>query len=156
MTVNTNHVAAQPADPRRLWERWVALWNGDLSVAEEAVAAGVLVHVPGAGSAAGRVHGRQALVELVATVRAGRPEARLTVEVGPIVGPALVAGRWVLSAGRPGRSTGPVDLAGIDLANIDIASTDIVRIEAGRIAECWIGHDGRLLREQPRHLAAAS
>ncbi|MFC6018483.1 nuclear transport factor 2 family protein [Plantactinospora solaniradicis] len=135
MTINTNHSSAlAPVDFRpMLWANWMALRNGDLSLVEEVLAPTVAAHLPATVDGPEHLDGRQALVTWLSARHDRHPEARLTVEVGPIIGPELIAGRWTRTGGgdglRPDRKT-----------DASVAGVDIIRIDGDRIAEYW-GHD---------------
>jgi hypothetical protein len=137
MTINTNHSSAlAPVDFRpMLWANWMALRNGDLSLVEEILAPTVAAHLPATADGPEHLDGRQALVTWLSARHDRHPEARLVVEVGPIIGPDLIAGRWTRTR-----------ISGVDQARPDrraaapVAGVDIIRIAGDRIAEYW-GHD---------------
>jgi|GEM_PF-4797724 hypothetical protein len=150
MTINTNHSPALVAvDPRpRLWANWMALRNGDLSLVEEVVAPNLVVHLSPAGEEPVRLHGRARFVSWVSALHTAHPRLRLTVAVGPIIGPDLVAGRWTCSGIlRPDRY--PTRPAG------EVAGVDIIRIDGERIVECWSHDDVHAAVERPVACAAA-
>jgi hypothetical protein len=125
MTVNPNHHSSYAADTRgALWERWMALRNGDLAQAETLVAPALALHLPALGHAADRPGGRPALVSWISALRAAFSEGRLVVQVGPIISGDLIAGRWMFTGG-------PTTFTG----------TDIIRLAAGRVVEFWVNHD---------------
>jgi hypothetical protein len=137
LTVNTNHVTARSVDHRlSLWTQWIALRKGYLHNGDGILSPTFTAHLPGSGAraahqdAAARQDGRAELLAWAAGVRAGFSAFDLSVEVGPILGVGLVAGRWVLSG--IARSTGAV---------VTSAGVDIIRVDGGRIVELWISHD---------------
>ncbi|MEJ3744380.1 nuclear transport factor 2 family protein [Actinomycetes bacterium KLBMP 9797] len=128
MTVNPDHKHAYASADQRgaVWERWVALRNGDFDQADEIVAPAVAVHVPAVDGRPHPASGKRALLSWVAAMRAVCPDGRLVTRVGPIISGDLVAGRWELI--RPGRSD-------------PVTGTDIVRVAGGRVVEFWANHD---------------
>ncbi|WP_158624108.1 ester cyclase [Micromonospora sp. HM5-17] len=150
MTINTNHSPVLVAvDPRpRLWANWMALRNGDLSLVEEVVAPDLAVHLPLADGNPVRLRGRAEFASWVSALHAAHPGLRFTVEVGPIIGPDLIAGRWTcVGFLRPGGyGPGPVDA---------VAGVDIIRIDGERIVECWSHDDARAGLDRPVACAAA-
>ncbi|MCW6009814.1 ester cyclase [Micromonospora sp. CPCC 205371] len=125
MTVNPNHHSSYAADNRgALWERWMALRNGDLAQAETLVAPALAVHIPVLGRATDRPGGRPALISWISALRAAFPEGRLATQVGPIISGDLIAGRWACAT-EAATFTG----------------TDIIRLAAGRVVEFWVNHD---------------
>ncbi|MEH1127755.1 nuclear transport factor 2 family protein [Micromonospora sp. CPCC 206061] len=125
MTVNPNHNSTYAADTRgALWERWMALRNGDLAQADTLVAPALALHLPALGRAADRPGGRSALISWISALRAAFPEGRLAVQVGPIISGDLIAGRWAFAT-EAATFTG----------------TDIIRLAAGRVVEFWVNHD---------------
>ena len=154
MTINTNHSPALVAvDPRpRLWANWMALRNGDLSLVEEVVAPNLLVHLsPGrVRSRSGCTGGRGSSVGLRAATPL-IPGARLTVAVGPIIGPDLVAGRWTCPGIRRPDQVPDDGPAGPEARS----GVDIIRIDGDRIVECWSHDDVHAAVERPVACAAA-
>ncbi|MGI5211702.1 ester cyclase [Plantactinospora sp. CA-290183] len=149
MTINPNHGSALvTVDPRpMLWENWMALRNGNLSLVAEIIAPDLTVHLSAVGDPGGRLRGRAALVAWVSALHAAHPAARLTVEVGPVIGPDLIAGRWHLTGIRRGVDWGrPLQKMA--------TGVDIIRIAGDRIVEYW-GHDDDLRRERPLRRVAA-
>jgi hypothetical protein len=82
-----------------LWDRWIELWNGNLTQAKEIVHPEFEVHRIPMPHIPAELSGRDALVEWVRQTRAFFDGLRFTVEVGPVVDPRVLAQR---------RSAGPV------------------------------------------------
>lgn len=142
MTINTNHSSVLvPVDFRpMLWTNWMALRNGDRSLVEEILAPTIVAHLPAHGDTPEHPRGRQALVSWMSTRNAGCPDVRLTVEVGPVIGADLIAGRWTLTrAGDCPASVYPHRISA------GCSGVDIIRIEHERIAEYWSHDDSALL-----------
>ncbi|MEO3743526.1 nuclear transport factor 2 family protein [Plantactinospora sp. B5E13] len=152
MTINTNHSSALlPVDPRpRLWDNWVALRNGDLTLVDEIVAPVLTVHLPSVGDGPARLRGRGELLSWLSAAHTAHPGLRLTVQVGPIIGPDLVAGRWTCTGLRPGRQpTRRLRSVGT------VSGVDIIRIEGDRIVECWSHDDAHAGQDRAAAYAAA-
>ena len=82
------------------------------------------------------IGGRSELLAWAAAVRSAFADFELSVQVGPILGVYLIAGRWELTGiVRSGGHWGPSGTV------ITSSGIDIVRIEGGRIAEFWVNHD---------------
>ncbi len=73
-----------------LYRRWLCdLWHGDFSAAEEIFAPGIVGHWP-----AFDVHGPQGMVGQVRQSYDYFEDIKVTLDVGPVVGDALVAAHW--------------------------------------------------------------
>lgn len=133
MTVNTNHVARTvPVLTRQmLWQRWVALWNGDLSAGTDLVTPSFRLHLPATWPQE-EVHGRADLVGWLTDLRGSYADPQVTVEAGPVVCGDLMAARWVFTGTYLGHGKG---------VPVRRVATDILRVEDGRIAECWLSFD---------------
>jgi hypothetical protein len=137
LTVNTNHVTAPSVDHRlSLWTRWIALRNGSLSDVDGVLSPAVVAHFPHTVTRAETTGGRSELLAWAAAVRSAFADFELSVQVGPILGVYLIAGRWELTGiVRSGGHWGPSGTV------ITSSGIDIVRVEGGRIAEFWVNHD---------------
>lgn len=134
MTVNTNHISTpQPIETfQTFWERWIALWNGDLKLANQIIGEQFVRNLP---QVRGVPAPRGQLVELIAGVRSRCPGTRMIIDAGPLISQGLVVGRWsfVLPEERNRVRIAPLTrIAG---------GTDILRIDDGRIVECWTTTD---------------
>ena len=118
-----------------LWQRWTALWNGDLAVAGQLLSPGFRIHFGNAVVSVDTdtLHGPGDLVAFVAEHRAQLPGVRYEPDGPPVVAFDIVAGvptgrlaaRWTV---RRTDGTGrPVHKSGIDV----LAVTD------GRITGVW-------------------
>jgi hypothetical protein len=136
LTVNTNHVTAPSVDHRlSLWTQWIALRQGHLDNVDGILSPRFTAHLPGTGVRAaaqpgGPADGCTQLLAWMASVQSAYSAFELSVEVGPILGVGLIAGRWVLSG--IARSTGAV---------VNSPGVDIIRIDGSRIVELWVSHD---------------
>jgi predicted ester cyclase len=125
-------------DARLLWDRWIALWNGDLALADQIIHPGFTLHriPPPPGTSA--MHGREGLVAWIEQTRGLFPDLRFTVEVGPIVDGERVAGRWVADGTYQGGIPGSTAPPG---TRVSFHGNDIWRAEAGLIREYWLSDD---------------
>jgi hypothetical protein len=117
-----------------LWQRWTALWNGDLALADQLLSPGFRIHFGNAVSVdTDTLRGPADLVAFIAQHRAQLPGVRYEPDGPPIVAFEVVTGvpagrfaaRWTV---RRTDGTGrPVRKSGIDM----LAVTD------GRITGVW-------------------
>jgi predicted ester cyclase len=125
-------------DSTALWDRWIELWNGDLSLAEEIIHPEFVVHrVPPPHVPVG-LGGREALLEWVKATRSFFDDLRFTVEVGPVVDGQMVAGRWLAEGAYQGGIPGATAPAG---TRVGFHGNDIWRAENGVIREYWLSDD---------------
>jgi hypothetical protein len=102
-----------PANDQRdeLRGRWLALWNGDLAVADEIVAPGFVAHFAPAGNSPAEVRGPEGLKGWIGGALAAFEAYGFTTAVGPLAEGDLIAGRWVFrgrtGAASPGRRRTP-------------------------------------------------
>jgi hypothetical protein len=137
LTVNTNHVTVPSLDHRlSVWTQWIALRNGGLDNVDDIIAPAFVAHLPRGGGLPEHLGDRQELFAWAAAVRTSFAEFRLSVEVGPILGVRLIAGRWVQSG--IARVRGPWGAPGTP---VTISGVDIVRLDAGRVAEFWVNQN---------------
>lgn len=119
--------------------KWVALWNGDYTIAEEIISPDNRVHAAmfdgGDGSAVGGVAGMQ---DFVAQLRSLASDLVFTVEVGPIVDGDHIAIRWVAA----GHYSGGLPGAGAPVGTeVSFHGTDILRTIDQQIVEYWLNGD---------------
>lgn len=137
MTVNTNHVALHRGDPiATLWQRWIALWNGDLATAQVILDDDAIRHVATRAVAPPAVEARRfpGLTVRVSALRATYPDGTFTSSAEPLVSGDLMAGRWSFQGTRAEPGDGPG-------SRVSCRGTDILRIDQGRIVECWTDPD---------------
>jgi hypothetical protein len=137
LTVNTNHVTALSVDRRlSLWTQWIALRNGAPEIVDDVLAPVLTAHLPRSGGRPARTAGRADLLAWTAATRAAFLNFVLSVEVGPILGVHLIAGRWGMRGiSRSSGHWGPPGTV------VTASGVDIVRLEAGRVAEVWVNAD---------------
>jgi len=146
--VSTNERVA--ADGKRLWEPWVALWNGDYSSARQVIAPDFSVHASLLdGSDPGAIRGPEGLVGWIGQIRAAIPDLVFTTQVGPIHEGRYLSGRWVATGTYGGGFPGAQAPVGTRVA---FTGTDTLRIEDDRLAEYWLNADGYDLLKQLRVL----
>ena len=115
--------------PADMAERWNALWNGNLGLADTLLTDDFLIHFAGADAAAlagDAVRGPAQLATYIDGFRAARPGLRYTVESSPVGDATGFAYRW-------GEAGDIAERSGIDL----------VRVDGERIAEVWSVVGGR-------------
>lgn len=130
----------------RLYEQWMAMWNGDLSLASDIVAEGCIVHQApfGAGEPM-EFRGPEGIARMVEMGRAPFDEFSVKTEVGPLAEGALVAARWAGSGRYRGGLPGATAAAG---TIVTYSGMDLFRIEEGKIAEYWVSADVYALMAQ--------
>lgn len=120
---------------KEIWDSWIALWNGDLAVADDLLADGLRVNSPRLSPAVdpSQIRDRAGAVALIGGVQA-MATLRYETVVGPIGDGDLVTGAWAFTGtyngGMPGATAGP----GTPLTNTGI---DILRVEDGKVVEWW-------------------
>ncbi len=122
----------------RLWDSWIELWNGDLSLADQIIHPEFLVHRNPPPRIPAELAGREALVTWIEQTRSFFDDLRLTVEVGPIVEGEMVAGRWVAEGTYHGGIPGSTAPRGTP---VRFRGNDIWRAEGGLIREYWLSDD---------------
>jgi len=122
-----------------LAQKWVELWNGDLSLAEQIISPDNRVHAAmfdgGDGSAVGGVEG---MVSLVTQMRSLVPDLVFATEVGPLVDGDHIVVRWVATGHYGGGIPGAGAPAGTAVV---IRGTDILRVSERLVAEYWLNAD---------------
>ena len=122
-----------------LWQSWIALWNGDLSIADQIIAPNFVAHFAPMGNSPGEVHGPDGMKQWIETLDVAFSDCSFTTTVGPIADNDHVAGRWLFRAiyqgGMPGASPDAVG------KRVEYAGMDIVRVEGGKVVEYWLCAD---------------
>ena len=131
---------------KELWQRWIALWNGNLSIADEIIAPNFVAHFAPAGMSPAEVRGPDGLKQWIGGSAAAFSDYSFTTTVGPLADEDLVAGRWIFRAtyqgGMPGASPTAVG------KSVEYAGIDIFRVEAGKSVEYWLCADILQLLQQ--------
>ncbi len=124
---------------RRLYDRWMAMWNGDVALTAEIVAPDCVVHqAPFGAGEPPRFEGPAGIRRMVEMGRAPFADLTFAVEVGPIAEGDLLAARWTSRGRYRGGLPGATAAAG---APVTFGGMDLFRIENGRIAEYWVSAD---------------
>lgn len=80
---------------KELWNAWLTLWNGNLSIADSIIAPGFVAHFAPAATSPAEVRGPVGLKQWISGSVAAFSDYSFTTTVGPLVEEDLVAGRWV-------------------------------------------------------------
>ncbi|AKJ13470.1 hypothetical protein ABB07_26595 [Streptomyces incarnatus] len=126
MTTTPQTTALTPATGIALFDRWTALWNGDLSGPEAFLAPGFRIRFandPDRGADTDAVHGPAGIVGLVSAFREERPGLRYAVDGTPTVDGTLgrVACCWYVTLPDGGQKSG----------------IDLLEVVDGRISAVW-------------------
>lgn len=130
----------------RLYEQWLAMWNGNISLAGEIVAEGCVIHQAPFGEGEPiEFRGPEGIARMVEMGRAPFDGFSVALDVGPLAEGALMAARWTGSGqyrgGLPGATAAPGTL-------VTYSGMDLFRIEGGKIAEYWVSADVYALMAQ--------
>jgi predicted ester cyclase len=129
-----------PDDLKRVYVRWIEMWNGQTDLADELVAPGCPIHQP-----PNEFRGPAGVRQMFEMGRAPFREITFRVEVEPIIEGDRLAARWACEAvyenGIPGATVPPG-------TPITFGGIDIWRVEDGKIAEYWVSSDGLHLMAQ--------
>ncbi|MCX5209930.1 ester cyclase [Kitasatospora sp. NBC_00240] len=123
------------AEAHRIWEQWIALWNGDLALGKELLAERLTVHSPKLSDSIdpGLIGDRDGALALIGGVQ-GIAELTYTTEVGPVAEGAYLTGGWRFAGTYRGGLPEATAAPGTPVANRGI---DILRIEQGQVVEWW-------------------
>ncbi|WP_433219865.1 ester cyclase [Dactylosporangium sp. CS-047395] len=128
-----------------MFDHWLRLWNGELSLAEQTVTEDFLVHAAMLDGSA-ELRGPQALAGWIGQLRAAFPDLTFAVHVGPITEGALSAVRWTATGTYAGGFPGAAAAPGTRIA---FTGTDTLRTGPdGRFAEYWLNSDMHVLLAQ--------
>jgi predicted ester cyclase len=141
------NTAATPRDTAHaLWQKWTALWNGDLSQAQQILTTDFTVHAALVGDLdEAAVQGARGVAGWVTLLRAALGEPTFTVQIGPIVDGDLVCGRWHVHGHYAGGFPGATATPGTPVA---FTGTDVLRVDNGLLAEYWINSDVHVMAAQ--------
>lgn len=131
---------------RKLYQRWMDMWNGELDAAEEIFAADCLAHpAPQDTGEAPVYRGPDDMRRFVEQGRAIFDTLTFRAENAPIVEGDRLACRWVgegtYAGGMPGATAEP----GTPLV---FRGIDVWQMEDGKVAEYWVSSDGLHLMAQ--------
>lgn len=124
--MTTTTTPLNPATGIALFDRWTALWNGDLSDPESFLAPDFRIRFandPDRGAVTDEVYGPAGIVGLVSAFREERPGLRYAVDGTPLVDGALgrVACCWYVTLADGAQKSG----------------IDLLEVADGRIAAVW-------------------
>ncbi|WP_322409909.1 ester cyclase [Microbacterium invictum] len=123
----------------QLVKSWVALWNGDLDIADAIISESNRVHAAmfdgGDGSAVG---GASGMKDFVAQMRSLMSDLVFSIDVGPLVDGDHVVVRWVATGHYGGGLPGAGAPVG---AEVTFHGTDILRLSDGKVVEYWLNAD---------------
>jgi len=126
---------------------WKDLWNGDLGIADQIIAADFVAHAaPVTGTGPDQIRGREALKGWISGIHAVLPDLAFVIEVGPITDDEHLVVRW--KAHGTYRGGFPGALAEAIGRHVSFTGTDILRVAGGKLAEYWANTDSLLFFQQ--------
>ena len=122
-----------------IWEKWIAMWNGDLAMAEEIMAPDYKLHMsPLGGEDLSIYAGPRGMAGWIGQLHVAISPFVFEVQVQPLFGDDMIAGRWLATGtykgGFPGAKAGPGTA-------VQFAGADFRRIQNGKVAEYWLSSD---------------
>lgn len=133
-------------DYKEIYQSWVRAWNEEDSIVDNITEPNCIVYQARTdGKSSGEQRGPAALKSLISDGKAFFDEAKMEIEIGPIVEAPYVTARWKFSGIYNGTMPGAKAEAGKE---VSFCGTDIFLIERGRIQAYWISSDGVHLMEQ--------
>lgn len=122
-----------------LFQQWLRLWNGDLSLASGIVADDYRLNmVPMDGSDLSHYAGPSGLAGWIGQMHRAFSPLKFEVQVGPLFSSDMIAVRWVANGTYAGGMPGAKALPG---TRVSFAGADFLRIQQGKIAEYWVSSD---------------
>ncbi|MGW6223351.1 ester cyclase [Streptomyces olivaceus] len=134
------------AESKALFEAWLRLWNGELTLASEVASDEFRVHshlIDGSDSSG--IRGAEGLREMVRAGRSHTPDLTFAVEVPPLYDGDHLSVRWTATGTYDGGFPGAEAPAGTVVA---FTGTDTLRIQDGRFVEYWLNADGLHMLQQ--------
>ncbi|WP_136619442.1 MULTISPECIES: ester cyclase [Mesorhizobium] len=133
---------AQPTNDDELatiWDKWIAMWNGDLAMADQIIAPDYKLHMsPLGGEDLSIYAGPEGMAGWIGQLHAAIDPFVFEVQVQPLFGDGMIAGRWLASGtykgGFPGAKAEPGTA-------IRFAGADFLRVENGKVLEYWLSSD---------------
>ncbi|MFJ6047445.1 hypothetical protein [Streptomyces sp. NPDC092307] len=117
-----------------LYDRWTAMWNGDLDLAEKIMAPEFVLRYAQAGTEAfDDVRTPRQLADIIAVWHRERRGLRFVAEGAAVVDLALVDGTPTGLVARPYLAS----FTGEDARTVSRSGTDTLRITDGSISEVW-------------------
>ncbi|MET9693958.1 hypothetical protein ABZY81_36940 [Streptomyces sp. NPDC006514] len=120
------------------YDRWTAMWNGDLDLAAKIMAPEFVLRYAQAGTEAfDDVRTPQQLADIIAAWHRERRGLRFVAEGAPVVDLALVDGAPTGLVARPYLASYLASVTGEDARTVARSGTDTLRITDGLISEVW-------------------
>ncbi|MGP2435957.1 ester cyclase [Streptomyces sp. JW3] len=142
----TDRTTERPPTPTAMLDTWLALWNGDVTLAPGLVADDFRIHtVLAAGGDSDAIQGAAGLVAFVSEGRAVFPDLTFAIDVPPLFDDDRLSVRWTATGtyggGFPGAQAAPG-------TTVTFTGTDTLRIRNGRFTEYWLNSDSlHMLRQ---------
>jgi predicted ester cyclase len=139
MTTMSNAQPNNDSELSAIWNKWIAMWNGDLAMADQIIAPDYTLHMsPLGGGDLSAYAGPQGMAGWIGQLHAAFDPFVFEVQVQPLFGEGMIAGRWlangIYQGGFPGAKAEPGTA-------VKFAGADFLRIENGKIAEYWLSSD---------------
>lgn len=127
------------SDLSAIWQKWIAMWNGDLAMADLIIAADYKLHMSPLGGEDLSVYaGPKGMAGWIGQLHTAINPLVFEVQVEPLFGDGMIAGRWLASGIYRGGFPGALGELGTE---VKFAGADFLRIEDGKIAEYWLSSD---------------
>ena len=122
-----------------IWHKWIAMWNGDLAMADLIIAPDYRLHMSAIGGGDLSAYaGPAGMAGWIGQLHAAINPFVFDVQVQPLFGADMIAGRWLATGTYRGGFLGATAEAG---TRIKFAGADFLRIENGKVAEYWLSAD---------------
>lgn len=139
MTQMTKAQAVIDQDLLAIWDKWIAMWNGDLAMADRIIAPDYTLHMsPIGGGDLTAYAGPGGMAGWISQLHAAIDPFVFEVQVQPLFGDGMIAGRWLASGTYRGGFPGAKAEPGTE---VQFAGADFLRIEDGKVAEYWLSSD---------------
>lgn len=125
---------------RLMYDRWMRMWNGEFSFADELVAPDCVIHQPPNDS-----RGPEGMRTRVEMGRRPFSEPAFRIEIEPIIEGNRLAARWTSTGRYAGGIPGTTAAAE---AGATFGGVNIWCVEDGKIVEYWVSSDGLYLMAQ--------
>ena len=122
-----------------IWDKWIAMWNGDLAMADLIIAADYKLHMsPLDGGDLSVYAGPKGMAGWIGQLHTAINPLVFEVQVEPLFGDGMIAGRWLANGIYRGGFPGALAEPGTE---VKFVGADFLRIEDGRIDEYWLSSD---------------
>ncbi|TCP74207.1 SnoaL-like polyketide cyclase [Rhizobium sp. PP-CC-2G-626] len=140
---------AQPTENRKLatiWDKWIAMWNGNLAMANEIIAPDYKLHMSPVGGEDLSIYADpKGMAGWIGQLHAVIDPFVFQVQVQPLFGDGMIAGRWLASGTYKGGFPGAKAAPG---TKVKFAGADFLRIENDKVVEYWLSSDQLDLMKQ--------